>query len=83
MIQFRKPVTHLQERYCAEDVKLTVKDARLENGQVKYKAEADGRPGEITESEDMCLHALSVSGVTLTDVRLEPDGTLVYDAREL
>ena len=39
----------------------------------------DGQPVEIPEPED----AFWVTGVTLTHVQLDPDGTLVYDAKEL
>lgn len=43
----------------------------------------DGRPVEIPEQEDSCLRSFWVTGVTLTDVRLDPDGTLVYEVKEL
>lgn len=43
----------------------------------------DGQPVEIPEPEDACLRTFWVTGVTLTHVQLDPDGTLVYDAKDL
>jgi hypothetical protein len=83
MITFRKPASFLEERFSRDGRRITVKGARLEDGWVKYEVEMDGRPVEIPEPEDACLRAFWVSGITLTDVRLDPDGTLVYEAKEL
>jgi hypothetical protein len=83
LITFRKPATFLEELLSRGGRRITITGARLEDGQVKYEAEMDGQPVEIPESEDACLRSFWVSGITLTDVRLEPDGMLVYEAKEL
>jgi len=57
--------------------------AWMEGGQVRYEVDMGGRDYEIPEQEDACLRAFWVTGVTLTDVQLTPDGTLVYTVKEL
>ncbi len=83
MIQFRKPASFLEAQLGRDGRRITITGARLEAGWVKYEVLMDGQPAEIPEPEDACLRSLWVTGVTLTDVRLDPDGTLVYEAKEL
>lgn len=83
MIQFRKPASLLEAQLGRDGRRMTITGARLEPGMVKYEAQMDGRPVEIPEPEDACLRSFWVSGITLTDVRLDPYGILVYEAKEL
>jgi hypothetical protein len=83
VIQFRKPASLLERRFYEGGRPLTITGARLENGTVYCEVEMDGQPRQWPEPEDACLRSFWVTGVTLTDVQFEPDGTLVYTVKEL
>jgi hypothetical protein len=83
MIQFRKPASLLEARLSEGGRRITITGARLENGMVYYSVEMDGQPRQFPEPEDACLRSFWVTGVTLTHVQLDPDGTLVYTVKEL